>query len=372
MQNTLIFHIRSRKTRSNVKMRNRMSTSNFELTNGMMGARSPLADLAITGSSSSWHKDLTTTLLGVGDSWVEAFVQQRVMEDVRSSANPLLMADIVSAKAVSANLTAGEPIELDGSAILERTDPLTGAGIMAAQSMAAQSMASPAYPGYLLRYEPGKVLDSRPAVAQWQAQMQRRGWTIAVDGLYGPQSDRIARQFQQEKGLDADGIVGAQTWQAAFDSSTLSTPRNPPSGLRTINPAGLNLIKDFEGLRLNSYRDAVGVWTIGYGHTRTAGPGQRITNEQAIALLRQDVATFEKAVTSAVRVPVTNNQFAALVSFAYNVGSGALNSSTLLRRLNAGDASGAANEFLRWNRAGGQVLAGLTRRREAERDLFLS
>jgi GH24 family phage-related lysozyme (muramidase) len=209
-------------------------------------------------------------------------------------------------------------------------------------------------------------------VAQWQAQMQRRGWTIAVDGLYGPQSDRIARQFQQEKGLDADGIVGAQTWQAAFDSSTLSTPRNPPSGLRTINPAGLNLIKDFEGLRLNSYRDAVGVWTIGYGHTRTAGPGQRITNEQAIALLRQDVATFEKAVTSAVRVPITNNQFAALVSFAYNVGSGALNSSTLLRRLNAGDSNGAVNEFLRWNRAGGQVLAGLTRRRVAERDLFLS
>jgi GH24 family phage-related lysozyme (muramidase) len=389
MQNTLIFHIRSRKTRSNVKMRNRMSTSNFELTNGMMGARSPLADLAITGSSSSWHKDLTTTLLGVGDSWVEAFVQQRVMEDVRSSANPLLMADIVSAKAVSANLTAGEPIELDGSAILERTDPLTGAGIMAAQSMAAQSMAaqsmaaqsmaaqsmaSPAYPGYLLRYEPGKVLDSRPAVAQWQAQMQRRGWTIAVDGLYGPQSDRIARQFQQEKGLDVDGIVGAQTWQAAFDSSTISTPtpNNSPAGLRTINPAGLNLIKDFEGLRLNSYRDAVGVWTIGYGHTRTAGPGQRITNEQAIALLKQDVATFEKAVTSAVRVPITNNQFAALVSFAYNVGSGALNSSTLLRRLNAGDSNGAANEFLRWNRAGGQVLAGLTRRRVAERDLFLS
>ncbi|MEO1621581.1 MAG: lysozyme [Cyanobacteria bacterium J06632_3] len=139
-----------------------------------------------------------------------------------------------------------------------------------------------------------------------------------------------------------------------------------------INAAGLELIKSFEGLRLNSYRDAVGVWTIGYGHTRTAGPGQRITLEQATNLLRNDVATFEKAVTRAVRVPINANQFAALVSFAYNVGVGALNSSTLIRKLNVGDTLGAADEFLRWNRAGGRVLAGLTRRRIAERALFLS
>lgn len=250
-------------------------------------------------------------------------------------------------------------------------DPLTGGSLSAALVMEA-----PAYPGYLLRYTPGFRLESRPAVAQWQAQMQRRGWNIEVDGLYGPASERVAKAFQLEKGLAVDGIVGPQTWKVAFDESTITAPVeqnfNNVAVSGRINEAGLDLIKDFEGLRLDAYQDAVGIWTIGYGHTSTAYPGQRITTAQATALLRQDVANFEDAVTRAVRVPITENQFAALVSFTYNVGSGALNSSTLLRKLNAGDTLGAANEFLRWNRAGGRVLAGLTRRREAERSLFLS
>ena len=251
---------------------------------------------------------------------------------------------------------------------IKDTDPLTGSPLSAALIAEA-----PAYPGYLLRYTPGLALESRPAVAEWQAQMQQRGWTIQVDGLYGPVSQRVAIAFQREKGLAADGIVGQQTWQAAFDESTITVdPVSVSATSGSINDVGLRLIKDFEGLRLNAYQDAVGVWTIGYGHTNTAYPGQRITTAQATALLRQDVANFENAVNRAVRVPLNENQFAALVSFAYNVGSGALNSSTLLRRLNAGDTFGAANEFLRWNRAGGRVLAGLTRRREAERSLFLS
>ena len=259
----------------------------------------------------------------------------------------------------------------DSAVLLEDindVDPLTGGSLSA-----ALVTEPPAYPGYLLSYTPGIALESRPGVAQWQAQMQRRGWSIEVDGLYGPASERVAIAFQREKGLTADGIVGPQTWQTAFDESTITTNPEPvPTAAGRINTAGLDLIKDFEGLRLNAYQDAVGVWTIGYGHTNTAYPGQRITNAQATDLLRQDVANFEDAVTRAVRVPINENQFAALVSFAYNVGSGALNSSTLLRKLNAGDTFGAANEFLRWNRAGGRVLAGLTRRREAERSLFLS
>ncbi len=350
-----------------------MSASPFELSQSTMSELSPLTQLAIPDSAPQIG-DLSTTQpgSGTGESWVDSFVQQRVLDYSASSANSLLLADAVSSKPVAAPLASAKAIEFDGSTVIEQTDPLTGAGIVAAKTATL-----PAYPGYLLQYVPGKALDNRPAVAQWQKQMQQRGWTITVDGLYGPQSDRVARAFQREKGLTADGIVGKQTWQAAFDNSTLSPGpvdpvTNAPKGTRSINAAGLNLIKDFEGLRLNSYRDAVGVWTIGYGHTSTAGPGQRITNEQATALLRQDVATFEKAVSQAVSVPITNNQFAALVSFTYNVGSGALNNSTLLRRLNAGDTNGAANEFLRWNRAGGQVLAGLTRRREAERSLFLS
>lgn len=139
-----------------------------------------------------------------------------------------------------------------------------------------------------------------------------------------------------------------------------------------INEAGLNLIKDFEGCRLKAYLCPAGVWTIGYGHTQGVKPDMVISQLQAERFLRQDLKRFEDAVTSLVKVPVTPNQFAALVSFAYNVGAGALYDSTLLRKLNKKDYKGAANEFLRWNKAGGKVLPGLTRRRIAEKDLFES
>jgi lysozyme len=98
-----------------------------------------------------------------------------------------------------------------------------------------------------------------------------------------------------------------------------------------------------------------------------------MTQEQADALLMKDIARFQDGVNKLVTYkPLTQNQFDSLVDFAFNLGLGNLGSSTLLRKLNAGDVKGAADEFLRWNRAGGQVLAGLTRRRQAERDLFLS
>ncbi|MGD1854679.1 MAG: lysozyme [Leptolyngbyaceae cyanobacterium] len=143
------------------------------------------------------------------------------------------------------------------------------------------------------------------------------------------------------------------------------------SSSRQTNASGVTLIKSFEGLRLKAYQDAVGVWTIGYGTTRGVKPGQEISEAQAEALLKTDLNRFENAVNQAVRVSINDNQFAALVSFSYNVGAGALRSSTLLRKLNSRDVYGAANEFPRWNRAGGRVLAGLTRRRNAERALFL-
>ncbi|MEM1254447.1 MAG: lysozyme [Cyanobacteria bacterium P01_H01_bin.21] len=147
---------------------------------------------------------------------------------------------------------------------------------------------------------------------------------------------------------------------------------NQSSGTsRQTNASGVHLIKSFEGLRLKAYQDAVGVWTIGYGTTRGVKPGQEISEAQAEALLKADLNRFEQAVNQAVRVSINDNQFAAIVSFTYNVGSGAMRSSTLLRKLNRRDIYGAANEFPRWNRAGGRVLAGLTRRRNAERALFL-
>ncbi len=134
---------------------------------------------------------------------------------------------------------------------------------------------------------------------------------------------------------------------------------------------GLSLIKSFEGLRLLAYRDAVGVWTVGYGATRGVKAGMSVTKEQAERMLLNDVQRFEPEVERLVQVPLTGNQWDALVSFTYNLGAANLESSTLLRKLNAGDYAGAAEQFPRWNKAGGKVLPGLVRRREAERVLFL-
>lgn len=141
---------------------------------------------------------------------------------------------------------------------------------------------------------------------------------------------------------------------------------------QTTSTTGIELIKRFEGLRLSAYLDAVRVPTIGYGHTKTARMGQKITAAQAEELLVKDLAVFEQAVNDLVAVDINQNEFDALVSFAFNVGAGALNRSTLLRVLNKGRRQAAADEFLRWNRAGARVLAGLTRRRAAERTLFLT
>lgn len=137
-----------------------------------------------------------------------------------------------------------------------------------------------------------------------------------------------------------------------------------------ISKAGLDLIKQFEGLYLKAYRCPAGVPTIGYGHTAGVAMGQTITQQQADDYLRRDVRQFERAVERLVKVPLTQGQFDALVSFAFNLGEGALAQSTLLRLLNAGDYAGAAAQFDRWNKAGGRVLPGLVRRRAAERALF--
>ena len=133
-----------------------------------------------------------------------------------------------------------------------------------------------------------------------------------------------------------------------------------------------DIIQEFEGCRLDAYQDSVGVWTIGYGHTKTAKKGMRIDRREANRLLLEDVAHHAKGVDSLLKVDVNQNQFDALVSFAFNLGVGALGKSTLLRKLNNGDTAGAAAEFDRWVYAGGKKLNGLVRRRDAERKLFES
>ncbi|MCM7078330.1 lysozyme [Enterobacter roggenkampii] len=140
---------------------------------------------------------------------------------------------------------------------------------------------------------------------------------------------------------------------------------------------GIALLKEFEGCKLTAYQDSVGVWTIGYGWTQPVDgkpirAGMTIKQETAERLLKTGLVSYESDVSRLVKVGLTQGQFDALVSLTYNLGARSLSTSTLLRKLNAEDYAGAADEFLRWNKAGGKVLNGLTRRREAERALFLS
>jgi lysozyme len=143
----------------------------------------------------------------------------------------------------------------------------------------------------------------------------------------------------------------------------------------TTSEAGINFIKAFEGLRLRAYPDpgsGRAPWTIGYGTTKGVRLGMVITKAQAEEMFRRDLREIEQVVNDLIKVEITQTMFDALVSFAYNVGVGNLRRSTLLKNLNQGDIQGAADQLLRWNRARGRVLPGLTRRRVAERDLFLS
>lgn len=144
-----------------------------------------------------------------------------------------------------------------------------------------------------------------------------------------------------------------------------------------ISDRGVDFIKSFEGFSAGPYLDAAGVPTIGYGATYYPG-GQRvrmsdppISESEGRRLLAAMLRDFEEAIDGALQVDVTQSQFDALVCWAYNVGIRAAQQSTLMRLLNAGDVQGAAGQFLRWNKAGGVPMPGLTRRREAERALFL-
>lgn len=141
-----------------------------------------------------------------------------------------------------------------------------------------------------------------------------------------------------------------------------------------LSQRGASVIKTWEGLRLKAYLCPAGVPTIGYGHTATAKMGQTITTTEADALFKKDVAKFEKAVTDLVKVPLTQGQFDALVSFTYNVGVGAFTKSTLRRELNKGNHTAVPAQLRRWTKGDPKKppLLGLVRRREAEIELWMS
>ena len=173
--------------------------------------------------------------------------------------------------------------------------------------------------------------------------------------------------------LGKQSVKDRQNLKNSNEIEKLEVKPQLSSARRRINAQGLALIKEYEGLKLKAYYCPAGVLTIGYGST---GPhvkeGMVISEKEADELLQKDLERFEQGVHDLVQIPITENQFSALVSFAFNVGLGNLRRSTLLRKLNTRDYEGASKEFERWNKAGGVVLMGLVRRRAAEKELFLS
>ena len=140
--------------------------------------------------------------------------------------------------------------------------------------------------------------------------------------------------------------------------------------LMKLGERGTEILKYFEGCKLTAYQDSVGVWTIGYGHTKGVYNGMTITQEEAEQMLLTELEEYEGYIENMVTVPLTQNQFDALVVWIYNLGPTNFKNSTLLKELNAGNYNAAGQEITRWNIAGGKVLAGLVKRREAEAELF--
>ena len=145
-----------------------------------------------------------------------------------------------------------------------------------------------------------------------------------------------------------------------------------------INRATVDLVKEFEGFSAKAYKCPAGIWTIGYGTTANAGvgitpkEGMTISKSDAEAYLQAGLEKFADQIEPSITAPVNENEFGAFVSLAYNIGPGAFRKSSALRHFNEGDKAKAASALLLWNKAGGKVLKGLTRRREAERKLFLT
>jgi lysozyme len=203
-----------------------------------------------------------------------------------------------------------------------------------------------------------------------QSQLNLHGFELIADGLMGPKTKTAIAIFCKSVYLNSETKDSYGKSFAAALLSTTSVKVN--SSDRRINQAGLDLIKESEGVVLHEYPDAVGVSTIGYGHTVDVRRGDKISYAEAESYLQNDLHIYETAVSALVKVPLNDNQFAALVSFAFNVGVGALTRSTLLKCLNNGCYQSAADAFGNWVYAGDRSLPGLVARRKAERSLFLA
>lgn len=220
----------------------------------------------------------------------------------------------------------------------------------------------------------GALVGERYGLPGWASAIGDRGFS-AVESWFGRLDEPIP---------DADESEDAREENIAAAEPAPAEPGSPPvsddfghddnAGLR-MNEAGLAIIKESEGLRLEAY-NLRGQWLIGYGHARTAKSGMTITEAEAEQLLREDVTDSENAVRKMVLVSINENQFAAMVSLAYNMGSGGFSNTTVLSEVNEGNYQGAADAFRKYNRGRIygtlQVIPHLTGRREKERALFLT
>ena len=219
---------------------------------------------------------------------------------------------------------------------------------------------------------------SGKAVRQLQRVLGKAGHETAVDGDFGPSTKRAVKAFQAAKGLTADGIVGPATWKALGVKAQASAGGDGAGKIR-LSKKGAAFIGHFEGFRGEMYNDPVGHATIGFGHLVHHGPingsepaefKRGITRERALELLIKDADSAAGAISSGVRVKLTQFQADALISFAFNVGNGAFGESTLLRLLNQGDYDSVPAQLNRWTKASGRTLPGLVTRRKAEGALF--
>lgn len=212
----------------------------------------------------------------------------------------------------------------------------------------------------------GALVGDRYGTPKWASNVADRGF-VAIEGWFGKLDEPIPAAEEADAGEDDD------TDEPPAESDPASSNDDDDQKLR-INAAGLQIIKESEGLRLEAY-NLNGQWLIGYGHARTAQAGMTITEAQAEELLREDIASTESAVRWMVEVPVNANQFSALVSLAYNLGAGGFSKTSVLEKLNDGEYQNAAEAFLSHDRAriNGELqsIPHLTERRQKEHDLFL-
>ena len=221
---------------------------------------------------------------------------------------------------------------------------------------------------------------SGDGVRRLQRMLASTGFEVAADGDFGPRTEEAVRAFQAAGGLVADGVVGPLTWEALLGQAA---PREEPppqrEALRTLSDAGANFIARFEGFRPDLYDDPARHCTIGFGHLVHRGPCNGtepaefrggITRARGLELLKSDAQKAANEVLQSVRVPLNQHQLDALISFVFNVGTGAFRRSTLLRELNEGHYQQVPTQLDKWVKAGDRTLQGLVNRRKAEGLLF--